>query len=363
MDAIKTEADSDLETQSVSLKSDFEFVSVNYEQDPVENTHNMPETKDALRDLMKFQQDDENKVITEEYDVFIDSKVQKVGFQGDVNCEGIYSLSHGNMYIIDRKHGVVERSDVSSEAELSTGTSAEINNHTIINKNTCDVKSSNSEACNRKYGYHTSTHNRKGPYTCQLCSKAFLFRSRLQAHMRTHTGEKPYACKDCNKSFSQKVSVMNHLRMHTGEKPYSCKDCNKRFSLKISLINHFRIHTGEIPYTCDICGKIFSLRSYLVKHIRTHTDKKVYQCTLCNKSFIQRSMLTSHFRSHTGEKPYKCSICSKAFSRKQHMDQHISRHTGEKPYRCEICNKEFFGPDKMIDKVIHHIRSHPGLTV
>jgi hypothetical protein len=28
--------------------------------------------QDVLRELMKFQQDDENKVLTEEYEVFID---------------------------------------------------------------------------------------------------------------------------------------------------------------------------------------------------------------------------------------------------------------------------------------------------
>jgi hypothetical protein len=28
--------------------------------------------QDALKELVKFQQDDENKVITEEYEVFID---------------------------------------------------------------------------------------------------------------------------------------------------------------------------------------------------------------------------------------------------------------------------------------------------
>ncbi|PNF19958.1 hypothetical protein B7P43_G10368 [Cryptotermes secundus] len=246
MNAIKTEPDSDSEIQSASLKGDFEFISLNYEQDPLENTDNVPETKDALRELMKFQQDDETEITTEEYEVFIGSEAQKVGFQGDVSCEeGVYSSSCGNMYIIDRKHRVIESSDVSSEAEFSPGTSTEINNPTIINQNACDVKSSDSETCKRKYGYHPTTQNRKAPYTCQLCSKAFLFRSRLQVHMRTHTGEKPYACKDCHKSFSQKATVVNHLRMHTGEKPYSCKDCNKRFSLKISLINHFRIHTGH----------------------------------------------------------------------------------------------------------------------
>lgn len=45
MDAIKTEPDSDSEIQSASLKGDFEFISLNYEQDPLENTDNVPETK------------------------------------------------------------------------------------------------------------------------------------------------------------------------------------------------------------------------------------------------------------------------------------------------------------------------------
>jgi hypothetical protein len=45
MDTIKTEPDSDSETQSATLKADFEFISLNYEQDPLENTHNVPETK------------------------------------------------------------------------------------------------------------------------------------------------------------------------------------------------------------------------------------------------------------------------------------------------------------------------------
>jgi hypothetical protein len=45
MDAIKTEPDSDSETQSASFKGDFEFISLNYEQDPLENTHKVPESK------------------------------------------------------------------------------------------------------------------------------------------------------------------------------------------------------------------------------------------------------------------------------------------------------------------------------
>jgi hypothetical protein len=41
MSAIKTEPDSDSETQLATLKGDFEFVAVKYEHDPLEDTHNV----------------------------------------------------------------------------------------------------------------------------------------------------------------------------------------------------------------------------------------------------------------------------------------------------------------------------------
>lgn len=45
MSAIKTEPDSDSETQSTTLKGDFEFVVVKYEQDPLEDTRDVSATK------------------------------------------------------------------------------------------------------------------------------------------------------------------------------------------------------------------------------------------------------------------------------------------------------------------------------
>jgi hypothetical protein len=45
MYAVKTEPDSDSETKSTMLKSDFEFIALNYEQDPLENNHTVSETK------------------------------------------------------------------------------------------------------------------------------------------------------------------------------------------------------------------------------------------------------------------------------------------------------------------------------
>jgi hypothetical protein len=44
MSAIKTEPDSDSESHSATLKVDFEFVAVKYE-DPLEDTHNVSPMK------------------------------------------------------------------------------------------------------------------------------------------------------------------------------------------------------------------------------------------------------------------------------------------------------------------------------
>lgn len=45
MSAIKTEPDSDSESHSATLKDDFEFVAIKYEQDPLEDTHNVSAMK------------------------------------------------------------------------------------------------------------------------------------------------------------------------------------------------------------------------------------------------------------------------------------------------------------------------------
>jgi hypothetical protein len=45
MSAIKTEPDSDSETQSATLKGHFEFVAVKCEHDPLEDIHNVSAMK------------------------------------------------------------------------------------------------------------------------------------------------------------------------------------------------------------------------------------------------------------------------------------------------------------------------------
>uniref|UniRef100_A0A3P8TIA9 C2H2-type domain-containing protein n=1 Tax=Amphiprion percula TaxID=161767 RepID=A0A3P8TIA9_AMPPE len=76
--------------------------------------------------------------------------------------------------------------------------------------------------------------------TCEMCGKAFKYKSELIRHHRTHTGEKPYSCGTCGKSFSQRCTFSAHMRCHTGEKPYVCNSCGKRFSQRTHLTVHMR---------------------------------------------------------------------------------------------------------------------------
>ncbi|XP_054867321.1 zinc finger protein 892-like [Amphiprion ocellaris] len=110
--------------------------------------------------------------------------------------------------------------------------------------------------------------------TCEMCGKAFKYKSELIRHHRTHTGEKPYSCGTCGKSFSQRTHLTVHIRCHTGEKLYVCNTCGKRFSGSSAHNKHMKIHKMGKSYSCGTCGKSFIQRSHLTAHMRIHTGEK-----------------------------------------------------------------------------------------
>ncbi|XP_008294021.1 zinc finger protein 37-like isoform X1 [Stegastes partitus] len=202
----------------------------------------------------------------------------------------------------------------------------------------------------------TDTETGRKPVKCDVCGKAFKYRSKMRYHRRSHTGEKPYACSTCGKKFTRMSSIKYHKRIHTGEKPYACEICDKRFRGTVDLITHMRTHTGEKLHSCKTCGKTFTQRGHLLCHIRIHTGEKPYSCETCGKKFIQCNHLLRHMRTHTGEKPFSCKTCGKSFNQTEILNVHMKTHTYQKPCICSICGKEF----KATSALMRHMRTHAG---
>lgn len=215
---------------------------------------------------------------------------------------------------------------------------------------------------------HVRCHTKETPFQCQICFKAFRFSQNLRRHRKTHEGIKPFVCHICNKGFSRAFVKEEHIRTHTGETPFICNYCGKSFkrynSHRTHVIRH-QMESGEIPdhqkiiyeeMKCNKCNKRFSTKSALRTHEILHTGEQKFLCNDCGKKFYTKGALQSHFKVHTGIKPYKCSSCDKSFSQKSGLKNHVLIHMGLKPYTCNLCSKSFVQSTHLKN----HMRTHSG---
>ena len=60
----------------------------------------------------------------------------------------------------------------------------------------------------------TNSLEKKRPFQCHQCEKAFPWRSKLDEHLRRHSGEKPFQCDQCDRAFLRKSDLNEHLKRH-----------------------------------------------------------------------------------------------------------------------------------------------------
>ena len=190
---------------------------------------------------------------------------------------------------------------------------------------------------------HVRIHHSDRKHRCDICPKAFMYRSELTKHKIVHSGDKPFQCDECGMKFALKVTLKRHQHsIHNKEKLVSCrlKSCGLRLP-KSELYEHIRTAHPREKFQCDACPMSFNRSDLLNKHKRKHDGNKPFQCEVCEKKFSTNSSYKKHLNLHTGERPFKCDICGKGFSQAVHMRKHMRLHTGEKPFPCSFCVKYF----------------------
>ncbi|XP_018057196.1 PREDICTED: zinc finger protein 189-like isoform X5 [Atta colombica] len=235
---------------------------------------------------------------------------------------------------------------------------------------------------------------RKNKFTCQLCGRGFLQRSRYIVHKSFHKGIK-HECIQCKKLFDSKDNLALHQKMtqhnsisseenvetqefheHSPEQNistmklditedsrnmiYICKRCDKQFGMKQEYELHMRVVHEQQEFTCNICDKNFTNQSDLKTHMTTHNGKnkdKDYACDICGKILNHPSSVLYHKEAeHNNGRRFVCNKCNKSFKHKQLLQRHQLVHSDNRPHACKFCNSSF----KTKANLINHQSTHTG---
>lgn len=86
-------------------------------------------------------------------------------------------------------------------------------------------------------GFIVTMINGQKHFTCEVCRKHFLNRSRLRTHRLIHSTERNYVCASCGAKFKTLNCLKNHSRLHSNVF-FNCDLCDSRFKGKHELKCH-----------------------------------------------------------------------------------------------------------------------------
>lgn len=158
-------------------------------------------------------------------------------------------------------------------------------------------------------------HGVKKTYSCRICNKVFMHRSKQKEHMHVHTPGKPYFCGLCPKRFSVKHSLKSHmLKAHkdmviTGPSKEELTwteslDVNQKKSSKKKAFGFkgkrigwrecgTEVHGG---FKCNVCSRVSKTKPGLIEHHRVHTGEKPYECPSCRRQFRYQGQFSVHYK-------------------------------------------------------------------
>ena len=205
---------------------------------------------------------------------------------------------------------------------------------------------------------HLEKHKLGLLYTCELCSKVFGKKWKLNRHLSdVHGHQGNFVCEheNCDERFFRLSLLQLHVRrrhtLHFCFEP-ECSEVDP-FSSRNELINHNRkFHPPPDGFICEKCGRqCYSERGYS-RHLNWHEEMKskassMFPCDypFCKQQFTSRIDLVKHVsEKHLRKRQRKdseiqlhCPICAENLPNRTELFNHLEKqHEIEKEKVAEV---------------------------
>lgn len=151
------------------------------------------------------------------------------------------------------------------------------------------------------FGKHLETHksngDRKKPYTCEWCQRAYINRPSYIGHINKHKNIRPFACNKCDKTFHGAANLRMHMNSHETIRKFQCNECSKTFRYCHDLATHRRIHAQNPIYECEHCNYKNVKLQYLKRHALIHNNVYRFTCNRCMKGFNRKEYYRNHVQN------------------------------------------------------------------
>lgn len=124
-------------------------------------------------------------------------------------------------------------------------------------------------SCEYSLKRHLKTHNEDyvpakktncKTVPCTDCGRLFRTDNIKKHYERIHLKLRNFQCDLCSKTFFAKARLEDHIKSHNDVKDEECKECGMKFNQKGTLYAHIKvIHENRYAKTCEVCGKTFRL--------------------------------------------------------------------------------------------------------